>query len=74
MPHCANKIYQYPYPEPAVISGNPVSIKCVWNLDPSAHLNATGERIVGSQCVSSVIPVVFQRSSSGDPVCSNYAN
>ena len=39
-------------------SGNPVAIQCAWNLDPSVHWNATGERIVGSQ--SSGLPVVFQ--------------
>ena len=55
-------------------SGLPVAIQCSWNLDPSVHWNATGERIVGSQCVSSVLPVVFQWLSSGLPVCSNYAN
>ena len=55
-------------------SGNPVAIQCAWNLDPSAHWNATGERIVGSQCDSSGLPVVFQWLSSGLPVCSNYAN
>ena len=37
-----------------------VAIQCVRNLDPSVHLNATGERIVGSQCISIVLPVVFQ--------------
>ena len=47
-------------------SGNPVAIQCAWNLDPSVHWNATGERIVGSQCASSGFPVVFH--------CSNYAN
>ena len=41
--------------------GLPVAIQCAWNLDPSVHWNATGEIIVGSQCVSSV----FQWSSSG---------
>ena len=40
-------------------SGNSVAIQCAWNLDPSVHWNATGE-IVDSQCVSSVLPVVFQ--------------
>ena len=55
-------------------SGNPVAIQCAWNLDPSVHWNATGERIVGSQCASSGLPVVFQWLSSGLPVCSNYAN
>ena len=44
--------------------GNPVAIQCAWNLDPNVHCNATWERIVGSQCVSSVLPVV----SSGFPV------
>ena len=55
-------------------SRNPVAIQCVWNLDPSLHWNATGERIVGSQCVSSVLPVVFKWLSSDLPVCFNYAN
>ena len=44
-------------------SGNPVAIQCAWSLDPSVHWNATGERIVGSQCfqcASSGLPVVFQ--------------
>ena len=41
-------------------SGNPVAIQCAWNLDPSVHWNATGEIIVGSQCASSGLPVVFQ--------------
>ena len=41
-------------------NGNPVAIQCAWNLDPSVHWNATGERIVGSQCASSGFPVVFQ--------------
>ena len=45
-------------------SGNPVAIQCAWNLDPSVHWNATGERNVGSQCVSGVLPVAFQWSSS----------
>ena len=40
-------------------SGNPTAIQCAWNLDPSVHWNVTGERIVGSQCVSSVLTVVF---------------
>ena len=45
-------------------SGNPVAIQCAWNLDPSVHWNVTGIRIVGSQYVSSVLPVVFQWPSS----------
>ena len=40
-----------------------MAIQCAWNLDPSVHWNATGE-----------MPVCFQWSSSGFPVCSNYAN
>ena len=55
-------------------SGNPVAIQCVWSLDPSVHWNATRERIVGSQCITSVLPLVFQWLSIGLPVCSNYAN
>ena len=50
-------------------SGLPVAIQCAWNLDPSVHWNATGEIIVGSQCVSSVLPVVFQWSSSVFQLC-----
>ena len=50
-------------------SGNPVAIQCAWNLDPSVHWNTTGERIVGTQCVSSVLPVVFQWSSSVFQLC-----
>ena len=42
-------------------SGNPVAIQCAWHLDPRVHWNATGERIL----VASVLPVVFQWSSSG---------
>ena len=51
-------------------SGNPVAIRCAWNLDHSVHWNATAE----GQCASSGLPVVFQCLSSGLPVCSNYAN
>ena len=51
-------------------SGNPVCLE----LRPNVHWNATGARIVGSQCVSSALPVVFQWPSSGVPVCYNYAN
>ena len=36
--------------------------------------NATGEIIFGSQCVSSVLPVVFQWLLSDLSLCSNYAN
>ena len=49
-------------------SGLPVAIQCAWNLDPSVHWNAPGERIVGSQCASSGLPVVFQWLSSGLPI------
>ena len=45
-------------------SGNPGAIQCAWNLDPSVDWNATGERITGSQCPSSGLPVAFQSSSS----------
>ena len=45
-------------------SGNPVAIQCAWNLDPSVHWNATGEKLL----VASVLPVVFQWSFSGFPV------
>ena len=65
---------QYGPPPLPWASGHPVAIQCAWNLDPSVHWNATGERIVGSQCVFSVLPVVFQWLSSGLPMCSNYAN
>ena len=41
-------------------SGNPVAIQCAWNSDPIANGNATGDSIVGSQCVSSCLPVAFQ--------------
>ena len=37
-----------------------MAIQCVWNLHPSVHWNATGGSIVGSQCVSRVLPVAFQ--------------
>ena len=41
-------------------SGNPVAIQCAWNLDPSAHWNATGEMSVCFQWSSSGFPVVLQ--------------
>ena len=50
-------------------SGNPVAIQCTWNLDPNVHWNATGERIVGSQCASSGLPVASQWSSSVFQLC-----
>ena len=50
-------------------SGNPVAIECARNLDPSVHWNATGERIVGSQCASSGLPVAFQWPSSMFQLC-----
>ena len=37
-----------------------MAIQCAWKLDPSVHWNAAGERTVGSQCVSSVLQLVFQ--------------
>ena len=40
--------------------GYPVAIQFDWNLDPSLHWKATGENIVGSQCVSNVPPVILQ--------------
>ena len=42
-------------------SGNPVIIQCAWNLDPSVHWNATGERIAGSQ-------LALWRTAPGDAV------
>ena len=51
-------------------SGNPVCLE----VRPQCTLECHWRRIVGSQCVSSVLPVVFQWLSSGIPVCSNYAN
>ena len=50
-------------------SGNPVAIQCAWNLDPSVHWNATGERIVDSQCASGGLPVAFQWSSGVFQLC-----
>ena len=50
------------YPLPWA-SGLPVAIQCAWNLDPSVHWNATREKKVAS-----VLPVVYQWSSSGFPV------
>ena len=44
-------------------SGLPVAIQCAWNLGPSVHWNATGDR----QCGSSGIPV-YTGSTSGIPV------
>ena len=45
-------------------SGNTVAVQRAWNLDPSVHWNATGEIML----IASVLPVVFQWSSSGFPV------
>ena len=50
-------------------SGLTVAIQCAWNLDPSVHWNATGERIVGCQCASNDLPVVLQWSSSVFQLC-----
>ena len=51
-----NKFYDtLPY-----ASGIIMAIQCAWNLDPSVNWNATGGRIVGIQCVSSMLLVVFQ--------------
>ena len=44
-----------------------MAIQCIWNLDPSGHWNATGERIVACRCISSVLPMVIQ-------CVPNYAN
>ena len=41
----------------------------ITGLDPSVHWNVTGEIIVGSQCASCVLPVVFQWSSSVFQLC-----
>ena len=41
-----------------------MAIQCAWNLYPSVHWNATGEKLL----VASVLPVIFQWSSSGFPV------
>ena len=43
--------------------------QCAWNLDPSVHWNATGEKNVGCQCASSGLPVAFQWSSSVFQLC-----
>ena len=62
-----------PYSEPVVIQwqsiGNPICLE----FGKSVHWNATGEQIVGTQCVYSVLPGVFQWSSSDLPVFSNQA-
>ena len=50
-------------------SGNPVAIQCAWNVDPSVHLNATGEMPVCFQWSSSGLPVAFQWSSSVFQLC-----
>ena len=52
-----------------LFSVNPVTIQCASNLVLSVHWNATGEIIIGSQCVSSVLPVVFQWPSSVFQLC-----
>ena len=49
-------------------NGYSVAIQCAWNWDRSVHWNATGEIIVGSQCVSNVLAVLFQWPFSGVPV------
>ena len=59
------KRWRYPYPAPVAIQWQ----SSAWNLDPSVHWNATGERIIGSQCVSSGLPVSFQWSSSVLQLC-----
>ena len=64
-----------PYPEPVVFqwqssSGNPVCLE----LRPQCTLEYDWRNNFGSQYASSVLPVVFQRLSSGLLVCSNYAN
>ena len=46
-----------------------MAIQCAWNLYPSVHWNATGERIVDNQCVSSVLPVVFRWCSYVFQLC-----
>ena len=46
-----------------------MAIQCAYNLDPSVHWNATGERIVGSQCVSSGLPMAFQLCSGVFQLC-----
>ena len=51
-------------------SGNPVCLE----LRPQCTLECHWRKFFGSQCASSGLPVVFQRLSSGLPVCSNYAN
>ena len=47
-------------------SGNPVAIRCTWNLDPVD----TGMPLEIELLVASVLPMVFQWSSSGFPVVS----
>ena len=49
--------------------GIPLAIQCAWSLDPTVHWNATGEIIVGSQCVSSGLAMPFQWSSSVFQLC-----
>ena len=46
----------------------PVIIQWQSKLNPSVHWNATGERIDGSQVISSVSPVCFQWSPNVLPV------
>ena len=49
-----------------------MAIQCAWNLDPSVHWNATGQKNVGSQCfqcASSGLPVAFQWCSSVFQLC-----
>ena len=50
-------------------NGKSVVIQCALNLDPSVHWNVTGEQNFGSQCLSSVPPVVLRWPSSVFQLC-----
>ena len=66
----SHRQFEYPFHKAVVIlwhsSGNPVCLE----LTPQYTLECHWRKIIGSQCASSG----FQWSSSGVPVCSNYAN
>ena len=58
-----------PHPETVVIQRESSAIQCAYNLDPGVHWNATGERSVSNQWVSSISPTCFQWSSTVFPSC-----
>ena len=55
-------------------SGNSVAIQWHSSVPVTKTPVYTGMPLNKELLVASVFPVVFQWSSSGDPVCSNYEN